>query len=135
MALTSTGEAQNTSVDVIISTQLSTLQATRREELLKQISSFSFLLTRGLAIRGHTEEEGNLNQLLKLRMEDSDSMHSWVGCDYNISEEPIGLVQLPDTFAKTLVAQIKDVLIRCNLPLDMCRGQAYDRAVNMQIDI
>ena len=31
-----------------------------------------------MAIRGHTEEEGNLVQLLKLRIENSNSMHSWV---------------------------------------------------------
>ena len=26
---------------------------------------------------------------------------------------------------------IKDVLIRCEIPLSLCRGQAYDRASNM----
>ena len=56
----------------------------------------------------------------------------WVDDEYTISEEPIGLVQLPDTFANTLVAVIKDVLRRCNLPLVICRGQAYDGAANMQ---
>lgn len=39
---------------------------------------------------------------------------------------------MPDTKADTLFAVIKDLLIRCNLPLDMCRGQAYDGASNMQ---
>ena len=38
----------------------------------------------------------------------------WVNNEYTISEEPIGLVQLPDTFANTLVSAIKDVLRRCN---------------------
>ena len=48
----------------------------------------------------------------------------WVDNEYTISEEPIGLVQLPDTFANTLVAVIKDVIRGCNLPLVMYRGQA-----------
>ena len=55
-----------------------------------------------------------------------------MGDEYTILEEPIGLVQLPDTFANTLVTAIKDVLRRCNLPLALCRGQAYNGAANMQ---
>ena len=34
----------------------------------------------------------------------------WVNDEYTMSEEPIGLVQLPDTFANTLVAVIKHML-------------------------
>ena len=49
-----------------------------------------------------------------------------------IQEELIGLVQLPDALANTLVAVIKDMLRRCNLPLVMCGGQAYNGATNMQ---
>lgn len=41
-------------------------------------------------------------------------------------------MQLPDTFANTLVAVIKDALRRCNLTLVMCGGQAFDGAANMQ---
>ena len=169
-------------VDVMISSQLANLQATRPAGLLKQITSLRFLLRQGLAIRGHSEDEGNLSHLLKLRTEDSDTVQAWLneekymshdivnelinimgqevlGCilhsvkspnpswyaiiadeatdvsnneqfnisigwvddEYTISEEPIGLVQLPDTFANTLVAVIKDVLRRCNLPLVVVR--------------
>lgn len=50
----------------------------------------------------------------------------WVDEEYTISEESIGLMQLPDTFADSVVVVIKDVLRRCNLPLVMCRSQAYD---------
>ena len=56
----------------------------------------------------------------------------WVDDEYTISEEPIGLVQLPDTLVNTLVAVIKDELGHCNLPLAMSRGQACDGAANMQ---
>ena len=53
----------------------------------------------------------------------NDSMH----------EDPLGLVQLPDTKAETLFRVLKDVLIRCSLPIVLCRGQAYDRASNMNV--
>ena len=39
---------------------------------------------------------------------------------------------MPDTKAETLFKVIKDLLIRCDLPLALCRGQAYDGAANMQ---
>ena len=55
----------------------------------------------------------------------------WVDSDYNIFEAAIGLVELPDTKALTLFQVIKDVLMRCSLPISNCIGQAYDGAPNM----
>ena len=55
----------------------------------------------------------------------------WVDADYVIHEHFIGMVHVPDTTAATLTAIIKDVLIRCVLPLDTCSGQAYEGASNM----
>ena len=55
----------------------------------------------------------------------------WADNDYQIYEDPIGLVQLPDTKAQTIFSVIKDLLIRCSLPLSQCRGQAFDGAANM----
>ena len=54
----------------------------------------------------------------------------WVDADYVIDEDFIGMVHVPDTKAAMLTAHaiIKDVLIRCVLPLDNCRGQACDGA-------
>jgi len=56
----------------------------------------------------------------------------WVNNDYDVAEDPIGLYCLPNTTADTLHKVIKDILIRCSLPLSLCRGQAYDGAANMQ---
>ena len=56
---------------------------------------------------------------------------SWVGNGYEINEDIIGLVHVPRTTADTLTAAIKDVLIRCALPLTQCRSQGYDGASNM----
>ena len=50
--------------------------------------------------------------------------------DYVIHEDFIGMVHVPDITAAMLTAIIKYVL-RCVLPLDNCRGQAYDGASNM----
>ena len=41
------------------------------------------------------------------------------------------MVHVPSTTASTLTTTIKDVLIRCILPLSNCREQAYDGASNM----
>ena len=48
-----------------------------------------------------------------------------------IYEDVIGLMQEPKTDAETLTMAIEDVLIRCSIPLNKCRGQAYDGASNM----
>ena len=55
----------------------------------------------------------------------------WVDNNYEIHEDPIGLVQVPKTDAETLTSAIRDVLIRCVLQISLCRGQAYDGAANM----
>ena len=55
----------------------------------------------------------------------------WVDSRYDIYEAALGLVQLPDTKALTLFSIIKDVLVRCSLPLSSCIGQAYDGAACM----
>jgi hypothetical protein len=46
----------------------------------------------------------------------------WVDDDYHAHEDPIGLFKVPDTKAETLFKVIKDLLIRCDLPLALCRG-------------
>jgi len=42
------------------------------------------------------------------------------------------LHRVPDTKAEAHFIVIKDLLIRCNLPLALCRGQEYDGATNTQ---
>ena len=56
----------------------------------------------------------------------------YVDNDYIISVDSISLFSLPDTTAKTFHVVVKDLLLRCNLPLPLCRGQAYDGASAMQ---
>ena len=52
----------------------------------------------------------------------------WVDDALNVHEEFIGLYKTESTTAATLVTLIKDVLLRCNLNVYMCRGQCYDGA-------
>ena len=47
-----------------LDSQSANAQATHRAGLLKQLEGMLFLLRQGLALRGHTEAEGNLPQLL-----------------------------------------------------------------------
>lgn len=55
----------------------------------------------------------------------------WVGNDYSIHEDFIGMFQVPRTNAETLLMAIEDVLVRCVLPISQCRGQAYNGVSNM----
>lgn len=51
---------------------------TARTALLKMISSLRFLMTGGLAIRGHDDEHSNYTRLLKLRSQDIPELNSWL---------------------------------------------------------
>ena len=52
----------------------------------------------------------------------------WVDEDLSVQEDFIGLYKTESTNAATLVSLIKDVLLRCNLSISMCRGECYDGA-------
>ena len=183
-----------TTIETKLSSQLASQQIRRRQGLLLQLRAIVFLTRQGIAIRGHSESEGNLLQLMHAWSKDNDILHSylkenryvshqavnemieilaltvlrtllnkiksvtgpkwfaiiadeatdicyteqfnlsirWISDDYEVHEDPIGLCRVPDTKAETLFKVITDLLIRCDLPLAMCRGQAYDGAANMQ---
>lgn len=55
-------------------------------------------------------------------------MIRWVDRSFDI-QDVIGMVH--DITSATLATVIKDVLIRCVILLDLCRGQAYDGAASM----
>ena len=55
----------------------------------------------------------------------------WVDDDFNVHEDLIGLYKVETISADSLVALIKDVLLRINLSLNKVRGQCYDGAANM----
>lgn len=55
----------------------------------------------------------------------------WVDGNFNIYEDPIELINVPKTDAETLSKALEDSLIRHQIPLSKCRGQAYNGALNM----
>ena len=55
----------------------------------------------------------------------------WVDKEYEIHEDMLGLLEITSQTSSYLTAAIKDVLLRCGLSLELCRGQAYDGAPNM----
>ena len=181
------------SIQTLLSTRIAKDQLARRSGLIKQLEAMKFLLRQGIPLRGHTDDEGNLNQLLVSWSNGNKTIQDWlkerqyqshdiineliilmgqnvlrklleqmklsspnwysiivdeasdvsgkeqcnlslryVNDAYEVSEDSIGLYSLPDTTAATLATVVKDILVRCGLPLSLCRGQAYDGAANMQ---
>ena len=51
--------------------------------------------------------------------------------DLNVDEDFLGFYEIDNINSKTVVKAIKDILMRCSLSLDDCRGQTYDGARNM----
>lgn len=50
----------------------------------------------------------------------------WIDNLFQINETPLELIEVPKTDANTITHLIKDFLTRMSLPIDQCRGQAYD---------
>ena len=69
-------QLQQPSISNKLNSQLQSVQASRRCALLKQLKAIKYLLHQGIAVRGHTEIEGNLYQLLLMLANDSVDMKS-----------------------------------------------------------
>ena len=54
-----------------------------------------------------------------------------VNDDLNVDEDFLGFYEIDNIKSETVVKAIKDILMRCSLSLDDCRGQTYDGASNM----
>lgn len=54
-----------------------------------------------------------------------------VDSELTVSEDFVGFYELSNIKSETIVAAIKDILMRCHLNLNNCRGQTYDGANNM----
>ena len=100
---------QQPSIDVQFNSQMSKLQASRRQGLLKQLCALQYLLRQGIAIRGHTEVEGNLYQLLKVWANDNSDITHWLSerkyMSHDIVTEQITL--MGNTLLCSLLQNIK----------------------------
>lgn len=68
----------NPSIATQLSTQIARAQLSRRAGLLKQLEAMRYLLRQGIALRGHSEEEGNLPQLLAMWSSDNNDIKHWI---------------------------------------------------------
>lgn len=74
-------------VNVQLDNSLVKVQSDRRQMLLKELSTIRCLLRQGLAFRGQTETEGNLQQFLKLRSDDVPKLEWWLQQGKYLSQE------------------------------------------------
>ena len=56
----------------------------------------------------------------------------WADSNFESHEEFIGMYKIDDIRSDSIVAAIKDVLIRLGLCMNRCRGQCYDGASTMR---
>ena len=82
-------QLQQPSTSNKLNSQLQNVQASRRCALLKQLKAIKCLLRQGIAVRDHTEIEGNLYQLLLMLANDSVDMKKWIHEGKYISHEII----------------------------------------------
>ncbi len=73
-----TNATKGINVAGLISTSVNRDREVARSALMCIVSSLHYLSTQGLAVRGHTEETGNFDNLLKLRSSDNKSLKCWL---------------------------------------------------------
>ena len=61
-----------------LSSQVEQLQKAQREGLLMQLIGIQFLSGQGIALRGYSESEGNLRQLLLAWNENYGVLNNWI---------------------------------------------------------
>ena len=62
----------------LLAVQHAANQTERSRSLFQQLEALRYLARQGMAIRGHTEDEGNLMQLITLRSHDSPRLVKWL---------------------------------------------------------
>ena len=55
----------------------------------------------------------------------------WIDESFEVKEDFFGFYELENNKSDTIVAAIRDILLRTQISLDNCRGQCYDGASNM----
>lgn len=70
------------SVDVQLITEKQKQQAVNRSALEKIVTTLLFLARQGQSFRGHSDDDGNFVQLLRLRAADSSDLASWLSREH-----------------------------------------------------
>ena len=100
---------QNAPISVQLTSQLNKVLACRRHCLLKQLSALRYLLRQGLAVRGHTEKDGNLYQLLLLCSSEDKKLKQWITDSIYMSHEIITeqIVLMGQRLLRSLLQQVQ----------------------------
>ena len=137
-----------------LSSQHEAEKLTRKEILLKILSSVRYLARQGLPLRGDGDDKNSkLYGLLVTRGEDDlevlrwiEQKHGWkytshgmqneiglrwVDDDLFPHEDYISMQKVESIHAATIKFVILDVLVRMNLAIQKCRRQCYDRCSTM----
>ena len=88
-------------------------QSLRRNGFMKLLSSLRYLLRQGLAFRGHSDVDGNIAQLLRLRSEDVKELDSFSkNKRYNSPDIHNELISLfSNDILRSIIADIKSNII------------------------
>ena len=99
----------NPSIQEQLSTQGTKVQETWRLGLMKQLEAMKFLLRQGIALRGHSEEEGNLSQLLTTWSKDNAVLKSWIEEGKYMSHDIVNklITLMGQSILRKLLCQIK----------------------------
>ena len=94
-----------------LNAQIAQLQEDRREGLLAQLAGIQFLTRQGIAIRGHTESEGNLAQLLLMQSRNNEVVKRWIKENRFTSHDVVTeqICTLGQTLLHTLLGQMKGI--------------------------
>jgi hypothetical protein len=70
------------------------------------------LLRQGMAVRGHTEPEGNLQQLLTLRTEDVPDLSRWLADGNYLSHDTVNelITLMGNQLLRTLLEDIREAV-------------------------
>ena len=101
--------SQQLSIATQLNHQLFEEQKHRREMLMKVLTSLRYLVGQGLALRGHTEEDGNLVQLLKCRSEDICGLQPWLKDGRYLSHDIINelIEMMAHQFLRNILTDVK----------------------------
>ena len=69
---------KSSTVDLKLNSQLKIDQDAAKNALYKIITSLRYLAERGLAVRGHENNDGNFVSLLNLRADDDENLKKWL---------------------------------------------------------
>ena len=97
----------NPSIRAQLDSQLIQQQKIARKSLLKLFTSERYLLRQGMAFRGHSADDGNYQQLLKLRAEDDSNFSEYLNYTTNFTS-PQAQQEVMELFSHSIITQITD---------------------------